>query len=552
MNELEQLRRPEVKALVRLGRTVWLGAADGLYRLTDFTAEPLLRHPAWVDCKIAALALAGDGLLVAAVRGGAMEIHLVDADGERVSLLPAIAGDEPKSLLAGDGWVLAGGKRGIHRLQGERWEHVHGQGHCEVIGLDIRDGQLQAFAKKQGPRAVPALFLSNDVGQTWHTDLETGYHDGILAASGGRYVTRWRGPWSAGEPVVYSKDAANVALIETDFTAWIAGNKLCLRFAIQGARLDIKDPRFAEAEHLLVDDGHAVVAGGNGAWLVDLRRARVADLFAGHAAAPQAAKLKKLWALEQGRLLATASHGTFWSDDEGVSWTPCESDWAVLDAEGVALSPDGAWYLAAQRGLFVSWNNGQTWKQVKLATRPHFAELTGASMLGDRLVLGSKAGLFVSEPGEAKRLQHQGWLGSATVTGLLATDEGQMWVGTQDGHLYLFDPEAGEGELLAAWGNACTPLHCRDDALTVLAGKRLYQLTESRVETVELPAPVRGVDAVALPAGGLLAWTQDAAWQRSDPAQGWQPVSGWLPRTKSVAFGRRAVATDREAVVALD
>jgi len=544
---LIDLRRPEVKATARQGNTVWIGASSGLYRLDQGELHAV---PTWAGRKIAAMSATTEGLILAAASPDGLSLHITDLDGEPVRTLPSLPDDEAKSLSAGQG-VFAGGKKGIYRLDGETWTRVYGQGHTEMIGLDQTGQCVRAFAKKQGPLAQPALIVSDDGGTHWRIALETTYHDGILAERDGRYVTRWRGPWTPGQAVRHEKDAANAAVMASDRVAWIAGNKLCVRFNT-GARLDIKDPRFAEAEQLQLLDTHVLIAGGNGAYLMDLRSAQVRDLFEHEAVPADAAKVKKVWALEEGRMLATTSYGTFFSDDEGTGWQVSHSDWAVLDAEGLALSPDGAWYLAAQRGLFVSWNNGASWKQVKFSTRPHFAELTALVFSGDRMLLGSKAGLFVSEPGMPKQLQPVEALNGSTVVGLLVEQAGSVIVGTADGRLQRLDPTSGQLEMLAVFQRACRPLAQREHGVDVLSAGTLYQVAPGSVTPIALPEGVRSVDAAPTPQGGLIAWSRDRGWQRPHAASDWTTLPRWPAHAKSVAVGARTTVTDRSDILWMD
>lgn len=545
MNELITHRRPEVKCALRTGASTWLGSADGLYRLKDGV---LHASADWSGKKIAALGPAPRGMIVVASSAGGQSIHLLDHDGRALDTLPAPPRDELKSAVAADAAVFVGGKRGIYRQQDDAWVKVYGEGHTEIIGLSAQGARIVAFAKKQGAGMLPALIVSEDGGDSWRIALETTYHDGILAECNGRYVTRWRGPWAEGEPLRLQKDAASAAAFEGDRVAWIAGNKLCVQFDGR-ASLEIKDPRFAEAEALVMFERYAVIAGGNGALVLDLFTAAVRDLFEDVAIAPHAAKIKKLWALDEGRLLATASYGSYWSDDGGHNWSRCTADWSVLDAEGVALSPDGAWYLAAQRALFVSWDSGCTWKQVKLATRPHFAEMTGITFAGDRLVLGTKAGLFVSDPGQPKKLAFVQALGGCTVHGLLAVSSDRLFVGTVDGRLAQLDVAGGaEGarvDVLALFRGACTPLAIDGDALLVGSGGRIHRVTGARVAPLPLPLGAGKLDAVAHPDGGLLAWTGEAGWRLPAGATDWIALADWPARVKSVAVGERIVATDR-------
>lgn len=540
MNELIENRRPEVKCALRVGSTVWLGSADGLYRLVDGALQPV---PAWSGRKISALGSAPGGMILVAASAGGQSIHLLDGEGRTLETLPAPPRDELKSALAADE-VFVGGKLGIYRRDGAGWTQVFGEGYTEIIGLEQDSGRILAYAKKQGARMRPALVVSEDGGETWRIALETTYHDGILAERGGRYVTRWRGLWAEGEPVHLQKDAANAATFDGGRVAWIAGNKLNLRFD-SGARLEIKDPRFAEAEVLVLLDRCALIAGGNGAFVLELFTGAVRDLFQGVATAPQAAKIKKLWALDEGRLLATASYGSFHSDDGGQRWSPCASDWAVLDAEGVALSPDGAWYLAAQRALFVSWDSGCSWKQVKLATRPHFAEMTAIAFVGDRLALGTKAGLFLSEPGQPKKLVHVAALGECTVDGLLAEHSGDLVVGTVDGRLARLEVDTGRVEILALFRGACAPLAADGAGHLVSCAGRIHRVTRARVEPVPAPLGASKLDALAHPDGGLIAWTDEAGWRLPTAGVAWVELADWPVRVKSVAVGKRIAVTDR-------
>jgi len=549
IDQLDTYRRPEVKAVVLQGEEIWLGTAAGLYHLRG---EQLEAHADWREHRITSLATSDAGLVVGAIHAGSPLLALTDRDGRRQQRLPDLPQDQAKALLSAQGTLLAGGKHGIYRLEEAGWRHCYGQGHTEVIGLTARQGRLLAFCKKQGVKAHPALLVSTDGGETWQLELETGYHDGILAAWDDGYLTRWRGPWRAGTPVRHQKSPYSAACQSEHARAWISGNKLVCEFA-NGAGVELEEPRFAEAEHLfLLSEGRALVAGISGAFLIELGSGQMHDVFAGHVVPSSAAKIKRLWNLEDDRILATATFGTFYSDNGGAHWQPAAAEWAALDAEGLALSPDGAWYLATQRGLFSSWDNGESWRHVKISTQPHFAELTDVVFVGDRLALGSKAGLFLSAEDYPKELSWVSAVGNATVHALLA--EGDiLWVGTVDGRLLQIDPETGHGWIRAMFQAPCQPLRAQGDCLWVLSGGLLFEVTPQSVRPLPHPDGVERLKEAFVSEQGLLVWDHANGWALKETAAEpeWVALEEWLPAVKSVSGMAPRLVTDRAVIVAL-
>ncbi|KDE38781.1 hypothetical protein ADINL_2682 [Nitrincola lacisaponensis] len=547
MNTIDQLhafRRPEVKAVVHKGEDIWLGTSNGLYHLHHHVLNVC---GDWHGHRISALAASESGLVVSASYAKETLLAVTDKQGNLIQRLPSLGQDNAKSLLVAKGQILAGGKRGIYQLEGDKWQRLPDTQGAEVIGLTLRDENYLAFCKKQGVNAHAGLLVSHDAGAHWQLEIETGYHDAIIQAQDGRYLTRWRGPWRIGSSIRYQKRPFSAACQGDNVNAWITGNILACEFSdSKYDPLELKDPRFAEAEHLLLlAKGFALVAGINGAFLVNLGNGQVQDLFAEHAIPDEAARVKQLWSLEEGRTLATTSFGTFFSDDGGTHWKVSSSEWAVLDAEGLTMSPEGAWYMATQRGLFSSWDNGESWSQVKFTTTPHFAELTAIAFIGNRLALGSKSGLFLSDADQPKQLRWISCVGNTTVKGLLAKDN-SLWVGTEDGRLLEVNAETETGIMRAVFQHPCRPLAAAGSVVTLLSAKQLFRVSPKEVQAVKLPDTVHEIQDAACTDLGLVAWNKHHGWVLNAATDmTWLPIKHWITGVKSISSSTPRLLTDR-------
>jgi hypothetical protein len=546
VNQLDQYRRPEVKSAVQQGANIWLGSAAGLFCWRDDQLEAIAE---WQGKRIDALAATDTGLVLLASDSDTKTVVTTDDAGRRQQTLPSLTQDTPKALAWASGRFFAGGKRGIYRLDEGVWQHCYGQGHTEIIGLHAEPDRLLAYCKKQGDHALPALLISTDQGQQWTKVLETGYHDGIIATWGNEFVTRWRGLWQNGSHIRYEKRPFSAAAQTDHASAWVKGSHLVCRFK-QGTEVELVDPRFAEAEHLfLLSDGKALLAGIAGAYLIDLSFGQITDLFSTYTIAPQSAKVKRLWSLDEGRVLATATYGTFYSDNAGAKWQPADAEWSSLDAEGLACTADGAWYMATQRGLFSSWDNGATWRHVKLSTQPHFTELTALAVIDDRLALGSKAGLFISDSDQPKALTWVKAVGNTTIHGLLASEQ-SLWVGTVDGRLMEIDPLSKQGYVKALFHSPCLPLCLSSNGLWVLCGGKLFEIHDTGMQSIPLPADATGLKDAMLCEEGLVVWNHQQGWI-CDPhtsAPNWCVMNAWLPGTKSLTRDASKLISDRYVI----
>lgn len=547
LQSLNELARPEVKAMLSHGGRLWLATHQGLYLYEDRKLRPV---SAWQGQRVKALGPAADGFVIAVENADGPAIHLCRGDGEPRTGLPLLPQDELKSLSAAEGVVWAGGKKGIYRLEGKAWKRAYGEGRCEVVRIDEQPGGvIVAYAKKQGTHETPAAIVSSDRGASWRIEHESWYHDAPIAVRGGTAITRWRGTVEPGVPGKPAKEPTMAALIADGVTVAVTGSKLKIERA-SGFRLEVKHPRLAEAEQVVLQDDAAIVAGVQGAYRVDLATARLEDLFADVAIEASAAKIKKLHMLDGRRLLATSTFGAFLSEDGGGHWQACEADWDVLDSEALAQAANGSWFLAGQRGLFRSDDGGRRWKHVKLSTMPeHFGELTGVAVADDRLVLAAKRGLFAGSPGLHKDCTRIEGLGTTPILGVASSADGapSVIVGLADGRLIQVGLTAGTISLVGTLPHAARPIVARGSAVYAVTKNGFFRVTPGGSETLT-PADAMGEIHVAQHDGSFLLWTRDRAWLRRSGSEQWQEIASWPRGVKSGLVApdlRRIVATDR-------
>jgi hypothetical protein len=540
--DFETHLRPEVKGAITADGTVWLATLAGLYR---WVAGEMHAIPEWQGKRLRAICKAPGGLLLSHEDG----LTLCNKEGRVRRELPPMPEDEAKSVLMSEGIVIAGGKTGIWRLEDERWTRVQQGKPYEVIGLGKSGGRLVAHVKKQGPAQCPALAISADFGRTWRHAYEGTYADLARGIYGDLIVTQWGGPHRLGETPAPRKEPVTAATMAPGLVALVGGSKLELHHGGR-VRLELKHPAFAEAETLVVQGSQALVAGVQGAYLVDLNTGGVRDLFQGVAVPSHAAKVKKLFSMGDGRMLATATFGTFVSKDSGASWHPAASDWMVLDAVGLAQESGDRWWLATQRALFSSADGGQSWKHAKVSGRPHgFAEFTGIAFAQGRLALATKAGLFVSGPGGIKDLAAIPALGRRLIEGV-AVDGDRVFASDGAGGLFAIAPGSGAVTQCAQLPPKTSPLAVTKDGL-LLAGKQGLTLwRDGALRAIDLPEPLSDLHATAS-GGRLLVWSGDKAWSRALEGGAWVPVADWPRGVKSaslLAERGEVLATDRNTL----
>lgn len=550
-HELSSYARPQVRAVLHHESRIYIACEIGLYELQANRLVPVER---WREQPVQGLASGFGRQLLLIENDQGQTLHECDAEWSSTRVLPAIAGEKIKSLGLDAEGVLAGTKSGLFRWADERWQRlfsdVHGKGEVLWVRGGAGGQPLRASVKKLGHAARPALIESGDGGLSWAVSAQPDYQDLVLAADDQWIVTRWRGARRRGSEGEIKKHPLSAAQIGGDGWTVLDGDKLESQ-RIGYASSSFYHPIVAEAEHLLrLDDACVLVAGVQGAWLLDVATGRSVDLFEGMALPQGLGKIKRVFVLDDGALLATATFGTFRSTDGGIGWVPCNSEWSVLDAEHLLKGPDGRWWLGCQRALFVSDDNGLTWRYIKLKVKhPHYAELRGGlAIVGDRLYVGTKAGLLSST---LQRPESVTWVSGYERLGIeaLHADPGNdaLLVGTDDGTLWLHEVASGAVRRVAEVPVYESTLFGVGDHCLVTTGAQLFEIERGRVREIT-PADAQGeLSLVALDATRFLLWDRDRGWsgEMTGPMTG---LPDWPAQVRhaSVAASARVVhTTDR-------
>ncbi|GAB4178222.1 MAG: hypothetical protein OHK0024_16210 [Thalassobaculales bacterium] len=554
-DSLDQFRRVEVKATLQHGAWLWLGTADGLYRTPADAEQPAVPVAGWAGMEIQALAADGDGLLVCAYDGRHAGLARCDGDGAAGERLTLPEGQKVKAVLRHGATIWVGTKQGVFRRHDEGWRHVFGQqGKAEVIGLWHDGASLRASVKKLAPDDLPALIESADGGDTWEIEVQPDYQDLVVAATAETIITKWRGARPRGTRAGFKKHPITAGRIEPGGrTAVVDGDKLEVA-ARPGEKLAAYHPAFGDAEHVHLLTGGMVVAGPQGAYRFRPSTGALGDLLPTPSGSRPYGKIKRLYQLDHV-LLAATTFGTFRSFDAGQSWERCDAEWWVLDTEHVARGPGGRWWIACQRGLFRTDDQGGRidYHKMKVAG-PHYGELRSLAVAGERVCVGTKQGLFVNRPDrDPEQFLRIDSFGTTPIEGLAWDDvAGLLYVGGGDGRLHAWDLVTAPATI------AETPIH--EATMTAEAGRvwlasgGAVRLVEGR--TVIDMSPGGAGDLHLLDIGErLLAWDHDAAWLRPKRGGGWNRLPGWAPGIRHVAHDRgrdRLITTDRTSLNAFD
>lgn len=548
---LKQHSRVEVKASLKQGDTIWFGAANGLYRyrIGSPQAVPV---PQWSGREIRAIGPAsGDGFYLVAGDEHDQAVFRCDADGRLLETIPAPAGAKGKSVSGRYG-LWFGAKNGVYKHDGAGWQHVFdGNGKAEIIGLWERGGTLRASVKKLAPHDRAALATTTDGGSSWTVETMPDYQDIYLAADDDIIITRWRGARRRDATKTgYKKHPLSAGWIDNGATAVLDGEKLEMMFPPR-VKLALHHPMMAEAEHLYPTETGAVFAGSQGAYAIAAATGTVRDLMPAMPTDKAFGKTKKIYALDDGALLAATTFGVFRSTDLAESWQLTDSEWVVFDAEAMQRAADGRWWLACQRGIFTSSDNGLSWYYQKLKSHAHhYCEFRDLAVGGGYLALATKAGLFI---GKAMAM------GNIEIAPLEVFDDrvvesvafdaatGRFSAIEADGTLWRVDPASGQAERVAQ-------LSCRGEAKMIVTGRdQLMICGEAAVLMVDgaavsdiRPPAASGKFGFTRNGTHLLLWDRAGAWLRQ--GGDWLAVSGWpagMRHASLTADGKHAVATDR-------
>ncbi|KGK41659.1 hypothetical protein LH51_13300 [Nitrincola sp. A-D6] len=420
--------------MLALPTGIFIATEVGLYQLQGALLSEV---STWHNQPVKGIAASPQGYLLLLESDNGQTLYLCDEQWQVRHELPCPPGETIKCLHSQDTFILAGTKHGVFRLpldtenapEASSWQCLFKDfgGWGEVLWIHSENSQhIRASIKKLAPDAKPALIETRDGGISWQVEAAADYQDLMLAANDQHWISRWKGIRQRHATSGYKKHPLTAAWLSTEDWALLDGNKLEYQQAGQ-AILSFTHPLLAEAKWLypLHQQNAFLIAGVQGAYLVEPGKGSVSDLFTGITLPGGLGKLKQVFELDDGVRLATATYGTFRSEDGGNTWKPADAEWSVLNAKHLIRSDDGRWWLGCQRALFVSDNNGQRWRYIKLKLEqmPHYAELSGGlAIIGDQLFIGSKTGLLVTQLNDPERVSRVAAFGTQAIKSLF-TDQ---------------------------------------------------------------------------------------------------------------------------------
>jgi ligand-binding sensor domain-containing protein len=547
-SSLDRFRRVEVKATLQHGAWLWLGTADGLYRSPVDSDRPAAKVAGWDGHEIQALARDGDGLLVCTFSKSGPALARCDAEARIIDRVTLPDGQKVKALVRSNDKLWLGTKQGVFRQDGNSWRHVFdGQGKAEITRLWHDGKTLRAAVKKMAPHDRPALIESTDGGDNWQIEIQPDYQDSVIAADADTIITKWRGARPRGAKAGFKKHPITAGLIAADGrSAVVDGDKLEIATG-PGTKLATYHPAFGDAEYVhLVKEG-MVIAGAQGAWHFEPATGRLSDLLPNGDLQPYG-KIKRVFQLDHA-LLAATTFGVFRSFDGGESWEQANAEWWVLDTEHAMRGENGRWWIACQRGLFRSDDQGGRIDYHKLkVSGAHYGELRCLAIAGDKVCVGTKQGLFVNRPDtDAEAFQRIAFFGEGPIEGL-AWDriKKRLMVGTGDGKLYVWDLTTPP-ELIAEMPIHEATMYAENGHVWLTSDGVIYEVTGKSARINRPDGSGEGLHLLDLGAR-LLAWDKQHAWVREKLGGSWTRLPNWAPDIRHVAFDaarNRLITTDR-------
>lgn len=548
MTSLERFARVEVKSTWRMGDDLWIGTKIGLFKRVP--GSDLMPIPGHLPVEIRGLGPSADGFLYIEADPAGDQIVMADAAGAVRRRLPGPKGEKLVSASALRGCILVATKTGLFREKEDGWERLYGGEDSIVTAVHELSDRISLFVKKQGVERKPALVESFDDGLTWQMTESDDYGDTIIAVSETSIVTKWRGARLRGSGKGgYKKHPITAAEFYAGSILVVDGDKI--EIAGPGRRkMEVFHPRVAEAEQVhLVPDG-LFVSGAQGAYLLDPLTGSLRDLAADVTATVPVGKRKKLFALDEGVVLAACTFGTFTSRDGGAHWVKSDAEWDVLDAEHAARGPNDEWYILCQRGVFVTRDNGGRIDYLKPKLphgSRHFGEFRALAVGGNTLWLGTKAGLFAASIERPEHLAPVDAFGVKPVDAL-AIEGDRLLVALEEGGIYE-RPLAG-GDL-----SRRSDVTLKEGVM-IHDGGSLLLVDERGVSTPDQAATIPaigGLHGCRVTASGtcILVWNGQEAWSKAR-GEAWVRVGAWPQGVRSVALlGAAALVTDRDSIGAV-
>ena len=205
---------------------------------------------------------------------------------------------------------------------------------------------------------------------------------------------------------------------------------------------------------------------------------------------PQGGPVSDIFATSKGVLYAFSPTGTYRLAANATTWVPVDVD-ALTEGSRVPMTEhQGTLYIAATNTVFVSTNNGETWRT--FCSRPEGNAIgfivdgiqgTGSG-LTMRLALENKGVFRTTDAGKQWTLLDNGLKGNRTIS-TLATIGDTVFAGTDKGLYRLDNSGAWEGLLVDVPGSIYA-LAVSEDNLYVGTGPDFLALQQVRSEPTEI------------------------------------------------------------------
>ena len=523
--DLPDTHRPDVKSFLHHEGIVWAGSRQGLYRIDS---DAVVFLPEWENQgEIMALGPANNGIWVAHRKAGTWRLSACDTNGQRHPARVFDA-DEITCLAETRDALWVGGKRNLYRHQEGSWisclpDSLAGQ----VDWIREIDGRLAVAILKGATDGCPHLLVGD--GSRWKTVWSGATGDRIRAADGRRILCKWTGDQS--HPALQAIPVLAAAFFEDGVRVRLQASTLVLTNREGHETFRLRDDRFSRGLWLAPLGRQIVIAGEQGLHAIDLDSRQWTDLTAQANGPRHAARIKHMWNTGPRRFLLCATHGVFFTNDNGSSWRRVEGAPDILHARRLFRAADGSHILATRDGIFQSRDGGQRWQPLEwIGDGTVYDKLSGVALSGNHLVFGGHNGLFLQSADAPPR--QVAALDNRRIEDIVADGPNRLLVLCQGGEVFELNAISGTAVPFARFPakDGRTLVRSRD-GLLLLGRKTLHELRENRISPI--PLPVSGEELhFSVGCDRCAAFGTSGAWMASLRDWTWRAIDGWPPHLK--------------------
>ncbi len=518
--DLPGFHRPDIKAFLHHRGLVWAGSRQGLYRIGSGVAEFL---PEWQDRgEVLALGPATNGFWVAHRRDGVWSLSACD-DHARPHATVSFGIDDLTCLAEAFSALWVGGKKNLYRREGLDWQPVLPErltGPVEWV-REIEGALFVAVGKSEAD-GCPRLVRGD--GRHWRECWSGPAGERIRATDGRRFFCKWTGDQD--RPTLLAKPILAAAFFDDGGYALLQSSTLTVADRTGRDVLRLHDDRWSRGLWLARDNHRIITAGEQGLWAFDLASHHWSDLTERGNGPRRASRIKHIWNAGPGRFLLCATHGTFSSNDSGLTWNRVVGAPDILHSRRLFRTAAGTLALATRDGIFQSDDGGNEWRALTWAGDGiRYDKLSGVALVGRTRVFGGKKGLFIQAAGETARLVPA--LADRRIEDVVADSPARLLVLCHGGEVFTLDLLSGMAELLIQVPAAdARSLVCTPDGTYVLGRKTLFHLGSDAPNGIPLPLPDQEF-SLSIGGGRCAALGGPGAWIASVLDWRWQPVEHW-------------------------